>query len=467
MTDRRPAGHGPATQRHQLRRGLQNRHIQMIALGGAIGTGLFYGSASSAAIAGPAVLIAYVIGGAAIFVIMRALGEMSWHTPVSGAFSHYATQNWGPFAGFFSGWNYWFNYIFVSMAELAVVGVYVSYWLPDVHPGVTAAAFLVAITAINLIDVKAFGEFEFWFAIVKVVAIIAMIVLGVAIIAGATGRPAGVHNLWAHGGFMPTGVWGMLSSLVVVMFAYGGIELIGITAGEAEDPRTTIPRAINQVVWRILIFYVGAMTVVFALVPWTQLDATSSPFVFIFDQVGIPAAAGILNVVVLTAAVSAYNSGLYSNGRMLHSLAERGDAPRVLARLNRSGSPWVGVLGSSAVTGLAVIGVFLAPDQVFATLVPVALMAGIFNWSMILITQILFRRRIGPDAVARLGFTMPFFPVANYVVLAFLAFVVFVMTTQESSRFTPLYGLAWLGLVGLGYLIRGRLRRRAPRPADA
>lgn len=446
----------------QLQRNLKNRHIQMIALGGAIGTGLFYGSANSAQMAGPAVLLAYAIGGLAIFFIMRALGEMSCHTPVSGAFSYYATENWGRFPGFFSGWNYWFNYIFVSMAELSVVGIYVNYWFPSINPGVSAAVFLVVITAINLIDVKAFGEFEFWFAIVKVVAIIAMIFLGLAIIVGLTGQPAvGVSNLWSHGGFMPNGVWGMISSLVVVMFAFGGVELIGITAGEADNPRTTIPKAINQVVYRILIFYIGALFVIFALVPWNQLDAKHSPFVMIFDSAGIPAAASILNLVVLTAAVSAYNSGLYSNGRMLYSLARRGDAPKALMKLNRAGSPWLGVLVSSAITGLAVILVFLMPDQVFTTLVPVALMAGIFNWSMILITQMLFRKRIGPEGVAKLGFKMPFFPYANYVVLAFLALVVFIMATQESSRLTPLYGLAWIGLVGCGYLVQKWAARRS------
>lgn len=442
-----------------LRRNLQNRHIQMIALGGAIGTGLFYGSAGSAMIAGPSVLLTYALGGLAIFLIMRALGEMSWHTPVSGAFSYYATQNWGRFPGFFSGWNYWFNYIFVSMAELSVVGIYVNYWLPEVHPGVTAAVFLVVITAINLINVKAYGEFEFWFAIIKVVAIIAMIVLGLFLIFGGRGEATGVSNLWAHGGFLPNGVWGMLSALVVVMFAFGGVELIGITAGEADNPRKTIPRAINQVVYRILIFYIGALFVVFCLVPWNQLDDQHSPFVLIFDKLGIPAAAAILNVVVLTAAVSAYNSGLYSNGRMLYSLALRGDAPQFLTRLNKSGSPYVGVIVSSAVTALAVILVFILGEQVFMLLVPVALMAGIFNWAMILITQIKFRRRIGPEGVAQLGFRMPFFPYANYFVLAFLAFVVFVMTTQPSSRFTPLYGLAWIGIVGIGYLVRARSGR--------
>lgn len=446
-----------------LQRQLKNRHIQMIALGGAIGTGLFYGASGSARLAGPAVLVTYAIGGLAIFLIMRALGEMSCHTPVSGAFSHYATENWGRFPGFFSGWNYWFNYIVVSMAELSVVGIYVNYWLPQIHPGVTAATFLIVITLINLISVKAYGEFEFWFAIIKVVAIIAMIVLGAFLILGiGRGEATGITNLWSNGGFMPNGIWGVLSALVVVMFAFGGVELIGITAGEADDPGRTIPKAINQVVYRILVFYIGALFVVFCLVPWNQLDDKHSPFVLIFDKLGIPAAAGILNAVVLTAAVSAYNSGLYSNGRMLYSLALRGDAPRFLAKVNKSGSPYIGVLVSSFVTTLAVVLVFLMPEKVFSVLVPVSLMAGIFNWSMILITQIKFRKRIGPEGVASLGFKMPFFPIANYLVLAFLGFVVFVMFTQESSRWTPLYGIVWIGLVGLGYLIRETTTKSKP-----
>lgn len=432
----------------------------MIALGGAIGTGLFYGSTDSAAIAGPSVLLTYIVGGLAIFFVMRALGEMSWFDPTSGAFSDYARDNWGAFPGFFSGWNYWFNYIFVSMAELSVVGIYVNYWFPGIHPGISAGVFLVVITAINLIGVRAYGEFEFWFAIVKVVAIIAMIVLGLALMAGLGGQPIGVSNLWAHGGFFPHGLWGTASALVVVMFAFGGVELVGITAGEAANPRVTIPRAINQVVWRILLFYVGALFVVLSLVPWDQLDAKHSPFVLIFDRLGIPAAAGILNLVVLTAAVSAYNSGLYSNGRMLYSLALRGDAPRFLATTNRNGSPSAGVLVSSLVTALAVVLVFVMPDQVFSTLVPVALMAGIFNWVMILIIQMKFRRRIGADAVAALGFRMPFYPVSNVAVLAFLAFVVVIMLTQESSRLTPLFGLGWLALVYVGY----RVRQASARP---
>ena len=447
-----------------LRRGLKNRHIQMIALGGAIGTGLFYGSASSIGMAGPSIVVAYLLGGAVIFLIMRALGEMSWHTPVSGAFSHYAFENWGPFAGFFSGWNYWFNYIAVSMAELAVVGIYVNYWLPDVPSWVSAAIFLVVITLVNLINVKAYGEFEFWFAIIKVVAIIAMIGFGAAMVffgVGRGGDATGISNLWIHGGFFPNGIWGMITALVIVMFSFGGVELIGITAGEADNPRKTIPKAINQVVYRILIFYVGAIFVMLCIFPWNQIGEGGSPFVVIFDRMGVAGAATLLNVVVLTAAVSAYNSGLYSNGRMLYSLSLQGNAPRYLSKLNKSGSPFAGILTSSAVTAIAVVLNFLFPGKVFLYLISVALIAGIFNWTMVVITQMKFRKRIGAAEVEKLGFKMPFFPVANYIVLAFLAGVVVLMAFLPDFRYALYVGPVWVGLLYAAFRIKTAAARKA------
>lgn len=442
-----------------LQRALKNRHIQLIALGGAIGTGLFYGSSAAISMAGPAILLAYLAGGLVIFLIMRALGEMSVDEPVSGAFSHYAYRNWGPFPGFFSGWNYWFNYIAVSMAELVVVGTYVNFWFPDIPLWVSSAAFLVLVTLVNLISVRAFGEFEFWFALVKVAAIIAMIVLGLVIIVfgWGSGDATGVANLWRHDGFLPKGAWGLAMSMVVVLFSFGGVELIGITAGEADNPRQSIPKAINQVVYRILIFYVGAILVMLAIFPWNQLDGNESPFVSIFSRLGIGSAATILNVVVLTAAVSAYNSGLYSNGRMLYSLAQQGNAPRCFLRLNRVGSPWLGVLASSAVTAGAVVLNYLFPGKVFLYVISVALMAGIINWTMIVITQLKFRRRIG-DAAQHLTFRMPWHPWSNYLVLATLAAVVVLMGFIPSYRPALVVGPLWIALLALAYAIKTRRR---------
>lgn len=332
--------------------------------------------------------------------------------------------------------------------------------------------FLVLVTAVNLLEVRLYGEFEFWFAIVKVAAIIAMIVLGLLIVTtgiGNGGVPTGISNLWTHGGFFPNGLGGMLLGLAVVMFSFGGVELIGITAGEADEPRRTIPRAINQVVVRILIFYVGALFVVLALYPWSELDGKASPFVEIFDRLGIPSAAGILNAVVLTAAISAYNSGLYSNGRMLHGLARQGNAPRYLARVGRNGAPVAGVLTSSAVTALAIVLLYLLPEpeQAFLYVLSLAMAAAVFNWSMIVITQMKFRRRVGPAAVSRLTFRMPWFPWANYLVLAFLAMLVVIMGFSPDFRLALIVGPVWLGGLYVAYRVKVARESREHRGTGA
>ena len=389
-----------------LRKSLKNRHIQLIALGGAIGTGLFYGSSESISLAGPAILLAYLIGGIAIFMIVRALSEMSVEDPKAGAFSYYATRYWSKRAGFVSGWNYWFNYILVSMVELSVVGSFVNYWFPNIPQWASAAFFLVVITAANLMGVSKFGEIEFWFAIIKIVAVLAMIVGGLAVIAFNLPTDSGIRASFANwfaldGGFLPNGVmqrnadgtWtGLLMALVVVMFSFGGTELIGVTAGETEDPRTTIPKATNGVIWRILVFYIVALGVIMAVVPWNMIDGESSPFVQIFDSIGVHVAAGILNFVCLTAVMSVYNSGLYANSRMLYSLARQGNAPAYLGRLNFHGVPVAAVLTSAAITVIAVVVVFVWPEFAFNYLMSIATISAIINWSMIMVTEMKFRR---------------------------------------------------------------------------
>ncbi|RLP09889.1 amino acid permease [Propionibacterium australiense] len=445
-----------------LRRELKNRHIQLIALGGAIGTGLFYGSAESIGQAGPAIMICYLVGGAVIFLVMRALGEMSVHTPTSGAFSHYAYENWSERAGFVSGWNYWFNYIGVQMAELTVVGTYMQFWFEGLPAWASAAVFLVVITAVNLVTVRAYGEIEFWLALIKVVAILAMIVGGVLIIGtgiGNGGHPVGISNMWTHGGFFPHGVTGMLMGLVIVMFSFGGVELIGITAGEAHDPRRTIPRAINQVVYRILIFYVGTIAVIVALFPWDQLGTSASPLVTIFSGLGISGAAHILNFVVLTAAVSAYNSGLYSNGRMLYSLARQHNAPAVLARTNRFGAPYVGVLVSSGVTAIAVLLTYLFPDTVFLYVMSVATIAAVINWTMIVITNMKFHARMKATGEPPTGFAMPGSPLTNWLVLAFMAMLVVLMALSPSYQIALVVGPVWLVVLIVAHQIKTRVPR--------
>lgn len=441
-----------------IQRGLKNRHIQMIALGGAIGTGLFYGSSTMVKMAGPAITLSYIIGGIVIFFIMRALGEMAVDQPVSGSFSQYAYQYWGELPGFISGWNYWFNYVVVQMVELSVVGTYVNYWYPDIPTWVSALACLVVVTFLNTIHVKAYGESEFWFAIIKVLAIIGMIVFGIAMIVfgvGNGGQPIGFSNLWVHGGFMPNGLQGVILSLVLVMFSFGGVELVGITAGEAENPKTSIPQAINQVVWRILLFYIGALTVILMIFPWNQIGTAGSPFVQIFSHVGIPSAAHLLNFVVLTAAISAYNSALYSNGRMLYGLAMQGNAPKMFARLNSAGTPVNAVLISSGFAMLTVLLSYLDPKNVFLYFMALATISIIINWATILIVQLKFRKHKEQKKTPLL-FRMPLYPVASYLSLAFLAGVIAIMAFMPDLRFSLYIAPAWLLCLYIGYKLKAK-----------
>ena len=439
-----------------MKRGLKNRHLQMIALGGAIGTGLFYGSTSTIALAGPSVMLAYLMGGVVIFFIMRMLGEMAVDEPVSGSFSYYASKYWGAFPGFLSGWNYWFNYVLVSMAELTAVGIYMNFWFPGLPQWLSALVCLVAITALNLVNVKAYGEAEFWMAIIKIAAIVSMILLGLGLLfSSGTPFPRNFSNLWENGGFLPHGVWGLAEATAVVMFSFGGIELIGITAGEAEDPDRSIPRAINQVIWRILLFYVGTMVVLMALWPWNQVGTEASPFVQIFSDVGVPAAAHLLNFVVLTAAVSVYNSAIYSNSRMLYGLAKSGEAPSFFLKLSDRGVPVRGILVSSGITLIVVALNYFLAGHIFLYLMMIATCAAVISWVTICVTHLLFRRRCAAEGRGT-KFRSPLYPWTNLISLAFLAGVIFFMTQVPDMQLAVLFLPAWLLVLFLGYQYRKR-----------
>ncbi|HLD67142.1 MAG TPA: amino acid permease [Pseudomonas sp.] len=447
----------------ELKRGLQNRHIQLIALGGAIGTGLFLGSAGVLKSAGPSMILGYAIAGFIAFLIMRQLGEMIVEEPVAGSFSHFAHKYWGGYAGFLSGWNYWALYVLVGMAELTAVGKYVQFWWPEVPTWATAAAFFVLINGINLASVKVFGETEFWFALIKVVAIIGMILLGVYLLASGQGGPqAAVSNLWSHGGFFPNGLQGLVMVLAIIMFSFGGLELIGITAAEAAEPKKVIPKAINQVIYRILIFYIGALSVLLMLYPWDLLLQTlgaagdpysASPFVQIFSLIGSDTAAHILNFVVLTAALSVYNSGVYCNSRMLYGLAEQGDAPKALMKVDRRGVPVLAIGVSALVTLLCVLINYLAPQQALELLMALTVAALVINWAMISLTHLMFRNALNRQGV------VPFFkafwsPFANYLCLAFVALILGVMLLIEGINVSVYAIPFWLGFIGLCYLVK-------------
>ena len=438
----------------KMNRGLKNRHLQMIALGTAVGTGLFYGSASTISLAGPATALSYLIGGIIIFLIVRMLGEMSVDEPVSGSFSYYANKYWGKFPGFLAGWNYWFLYIFVSMAELSAVSIYVSYWLPDLPQWISALVCLIIITLVNLITVSAYGEVEFWMALIKISAIIFMIILGAYLIFNDVRPfPDNFSNLWANGGFFPNGVWGMMISIVPVMFSFGGIELIGITAGEAQNPEKTIPKAIHQVIYRILIFYVGTMLILMTLWPWNQVGLEASPFVQIFNNIGIPAAAHILNFVVLTAAASVYNSAIYSNSRMLYGLAESGNAPKFLAKLSSRKVPVNGILVSSGITLIVVALNFFFPGQIFMYLMSIVTGAVVLSWTLIVITHMKFKQHcesVGHDT----KFPSLFYPIANYICLVFLGGILILMFTIEEMRLAVMIIPIWIVAIFAGYRYR-------------
>ncbi|TLZ51997.1 MAG: amino acid permease [Gammaproteobacteria bacterium] len=448
-----------------LSRRLRSRHIQLIAIGGTIGVGLFLGSARAIHNAGPALVLAYALGGIAIFFIMRALGELLTYRPVAGSFATYADEFCGPFAGFVTGWSYWFAWIATAMAELTAIGVYVRWWLPAVPQWLPALVALLALYGSNLLAVRMFGELEFWFALIKVVTIVALIVCGLVVLVfhvGDLGAGASFSNLWSHGGFLPYGVGGMLLTMQIVMFAYVGVELIGVTAGEAEDPKVVLPRATNGIILRILIFYIGALIVIMALVPWNELSPSVSPFVFVFEKLRVPAAAGLINLVVITAASSSCNSGLFSTGRMLWSLAQRGHGPRPFARLSPRHVPAAGIHASAAVMLLGVALNYMVPERVFIWVTSVALVGTFWTWGIILVSHLNYRRAVLAGRVPAAPFRMPGAPFANWAVLAFLVAVSALLWRDPDNRVALYVAPVWFGLLTIGYLAS---KSRAPQKA--
>ncbi|MGX4642577.1 amino acid permease [Massilia sp. SYSU DXS3249] len=449
-----PAQASAGAPAQQLKRGLKSRHIQLIALGGAIGTGLFLGIAQTIQMAGPSVLLGYGIAGLVAFLIMRQLAELVVEEPVAGSVSYFADKYVGHMGGFITGWNYWVMYILVSMAELSAVGIYVQYWFPEVPTWVSALVFFGVINSFSLLNVKAFGELEFWFAVIKVVAVIGMILFGGYLLVSNTAGPeAGVANLWRHGGFFPNGVNGLVMAMAVIMFSFGGLELIGITAAEADDPARSIPRATNQALWRVLIFYIGALFILLSLFPWTKVVQGGSPFVLIFAALDTPAVATALNIVVLTAALSVYNSGVYANTRMLYGLAAQGNAPRALLKLTKSGVPLAALGVSALATGVCISVNYFLPGEAFGLMMGLAVAGLIINWATISIVHLRFRSaRAGRKTV----FPSPFVPFSNYLCLAFLAGILWVMYETPGLRVSVYLIPAWLLVLCVGYVVRQR-----------
>lgn len=448
--------------KEELSRGLSSRHIQMIALGGTIGVGLFMGSASTIKWTGPSVMLAYGIAGVFIYFIMRAMGEMLYVEPSTGSFATFGYKYIHPLAGYLTAWSNWFQWVIVGMSEIIAVGTYMNYWFPELPSWIPGLVAMLILTAANLISVKSFGEFEFWFALIKIVTIVLMIVAGFGLIFfgfGNGGVAIGLSNLWSHGGFFTGGFKGFFFALALVVAAYQGVELVGITAGEAKDPQKTLTKAINSLIGRILIFYIGAIFVIVTVYPWDELTAMGSPFVATFSKVGITAAAGIINFVVITAALSGCNSGIYSAGRMLYTLGVNGQAPKFFTKVTKHGVPLVGTMG--IVLGLA-IGVFLsyvAPENIFVYVYSASVLPGMVPWFVILISQIIFRKSKG-TAMDSHPFKMPFAPVTNYLTIAFLIMVLVGMWFNDETRVSLIAGLVFLGLATISFYTFGINKKR-------
>ncbi|WP_031985374.1 amino acid permease, partial [Acinetobacter baumannii] len=379
------------------------------------------------------------------FLIMRQMGEMIVEEPVVGSFSYFAQKYWGRFPGFLSGWNYWVVYILVAMTELTAVAKYVHYWWPHIPAWVSVLFFFVLVTCLNLGNVKFYGESEFWLAIIKVAAVISMIVFGLYLLLTAGNDSiASFSNLWQHGGFFPHGFSGLFYMLAFLMFAFGGIELIGMTAAEAENPEKSIPQAINQVIFRILVFYVASLAIIMSLIPWNQLDLgglDKSPFVMIFSQLGIGWAAHLLNFIILTAALSVYNSGMFANSRMLYGLAQQGNAPKIFKKVNKQGVPVPAVLLSALLIFGCVLLNYFVPEDALSHLMYIVVGALVLNWAMISMTHLKFK-----SAMKKLGqkthFPALWAPFSNYLVLGFIAVVLYIMWSQgfkESVMMIPIW----------------------------
>ncbi|WP_407655757.1 amino acid permease [Azohydromonas lata] len=439
---------------HDFHRGLKNRHIQMIALGGAIGVGLFLGAGRAISISGPALILSYAVGGAIIFFIMRALGELLMYRPVSGSFASYAEEFVGPFAGFATGWSYWFMWVTIGMAEITAVAMYVHYWFPDIPQWLPALTTLLVLYFANRITVAVFGELEFWFALIKVVMLVAMIGIGLAVLFfGVTplAPTASFSNLWSHQGFMPFGVLGVALTLQMVMFAFQGVELIGVTAGEAQNPEQVLPRATNGVVWRILIFYIGALVIMMSLVPWTELKPGVSPFVFLFEKMGIPGAASVVNFVVITAAASSCNSGIFSTGRMLYTLAQFGQAPRAFGRVNRNHVPSAAITFSALLMGAGVVLNYVVPEEAFIWITSVSLVSALWTWSIIMIAHLGYRKAVAARQARAVAFRMPCAPVVNWIVVAFMVVVFGLLGLDPQTRVALYVAPLWFALLAVGY----------------
>ncbi len=449
---------GTEHQEHDLKPGLTNRHIQLIALGGAVGTGLFYGISKIIHQTGPSILLGYMIAGMVAFFIMRQLAEMVVEEPMAGSFSHFAHRYWGNFAGYCSGWNYWILYILVGMTELTACAQALQYWWP-VQSWIYITAIFLFVFAINLTAVKFYGEAEFVFSMIKVLTIVGIIVYGLyLLLSGKGGAEASITNLWQYGGFFPNGIKALVMSMTLLMFSFGGLELIGITAAESHDPRKSIPKATNQVIYRILIFYLGAITILLCLFPWTRIipKENVSPFVLLFQNINGALVANVLNFVVFTALLSAYNSAAYCTSRMLYGLARQGNAPKCFGEVVKRGVPVKAIIASALATVVCIGLNYWLPESALEILMSLVVSTLVLNWFFISYTHIKFRKAKNKQGVIPY-FRTWFYPWSNYFCLIFLIGILVLMLMTPGLYVSALLIPIWIGFLALSYIIK-RLR---------
>ena len=439
----------------KLQRGLSNRHVQLIAIGGAIGTGLFLGAGQTIAMTGPSILLTYIIIGFMLFMFMRGLGEIIIQNTRFKSFADVTNEYIGPFAGFVTGWTYWLCWIITGMAEVTAVAKYVSFWFPAIPNWISALFCVLILMLFNLLSAKLFGELEFWFAIIKIITIIALIVVGLVMILMAYKTQFGhasCTNLYKHCIFTH-GASGFFMSFQMALFSFVGIEMIGVTAGETKDPQKTIPKAINAVPLRILVFYVGALAVIMSIIPWDKVDPSESPFVRLFSLIGIPFAAGLINFVVLTAAASSCNSGIFSNSRMLFGLSEQDQAPPIFRSTNKNGVPHFAIIGSSALLLVTALLNYIFPDAtlVFTYVTTISTVLFIIVWALIIIAYINYHRK-NPELHKTVSYKLPGGKYMGYAILVFFFLVFCLLFVNETTRNAIFLTPIWFILLGLMYL---------------
>ncbi|WP_035100308.1 amino acid permease [Aneurinibacillus terranovensis] len=402
-----------------LKKDLKIRHITMISIGGVIGAGLFVGSGAAIHSTGPGVILSYALAGLLVVFVMRMLGEMASVHPTSGSFSTYARDAIGPWAGYTIGWLYWFFWVIVIAIEATAGAGIIKYWVPGIPLWLVSLILTVLLTLTNVYSVKSFGEFEYWFSLIKVTTIIIFLCIGIAVILGVmpgTHSP-GLSNLTGIGGFIPKGIGSVLLGITIVVFSFMGTEIVAVAAGESAEPSKAVRIATNSVIWRILIFYIGSIFIIVTLLPWNSANILKSPFVAVLEHVGIPAAAQIMNFIVLTAVLSCLNSGLYTNSRMLYGMAQKGDAPKAFLKLNRNGVPVRAILFGTIFAYIGVIFSYVSPDKVFLFLVNASGGIALFVYLVIAFSHLQMRRRIEQENPVALQVKMWAFPYLTYVTI--------------------------------------------------